>query len=219
MQASRPTVWVITGGPGKTTLCRALARLPQLQPLLLVDNDPAHTLDSLFKLVDADNRPSMAQLQQNPVLTLEQAEENLAESLATWSNRSVDLLRTGHSTLALTPLWRSALTRLFARYQTVVMDEWQPLWRPWLPDVTVFHLSHSWPVPEDTRFEQAHARGWVAVAQPPINTDLNGTAHLTPTPDPGTAWPPLGRLPWVDPPARKHPDYLAAVTAMLARMP
>jgi hypothetical protein len=202
---------VLVGGPGKTTLARYLAKQTDLFPLLLVDHALSEDLDALFKLVAADDLPSLAQMQLTPQYDLQQTECLLAEGLTSWGKADVDMLKAGQPLQPLTPLWKSACKRLFSQYKTVVLDDWQPAWTPWLPDCTILALG-AYPPEGWHALEAAGQLGWLQVEQP------GELIHVQPY-EPGRAfWPKVGRVPWVPQPVRKQPPYQQAIQAMLGRL-
>jgi hypothetical protein len=273
-KAGGPRIIIVTGGPGKTTLCRYLAKKSELYPLLLVDNAPESNINTLYKLVGADDVPSLATMQQVPQYDLQQAEWTLAEGLTLWgNNHEVELLRTGAKGIQatapnqglqgtsvhkgfqpslsfkgfqpLTPLWRSACQRLFKRFNTVVMDEWQAPWSPWLADATVWHIAATPPVlspsvlatgADNRQFNQAKQWGWLQIADMPAEIELHYATfdHAVDTatldhatdlknspvqpPDDDLRWQKLGRIPWVTAPVKKDPTYQHAINALLDRL-
>lgn len=181
--------------------------------MLLVDHALPSNLDALYKLVAADELPSLAQMQQTPQYDLQQAEWLLTEGLIGWGRRAdVDLLKAGQPVQTLTPLWKSASRRLFARYNTVLFDDWQPAWTPYLVETTVLYLGA---VPPQTPqpAEKAHQLGWLQVETPHYEQE-------TPTlyQEDRVFWPKVGRIPWVQPPVRKQVAYQQSIQAMLERL-
>ena len=201
---------VVVGGPGKTTLCRFLARQNRLHPLLLVDHAPADDLNALFKLIDADEMPSLHQMQQTPQYDLQQTECLLAEGLTSWGNYDADLLKASQPLQPLTPLWKSACKRLFARHGTVLMDDWQPAWQPWLAECTVLALGPT-PPTHLQHLEGAAQLGWLQV-------ETADVCSIKPYSEDRVFWPKVGRIPWVAEPVRKQHAYQQAVLAMLERL-